>query len=75
MSAPEPDPSGNGRAALAAGLILAAVALGFAFAPRIVAWADGTSPGAGIWVGGALAVVLIGGFVGVFALRARSRRS
>ena len=60
--------------AIAAGLILAAVALGFAVAPRIVAWADGVSPGLGFWAAVALAVALGGGFIGVFWLRGRARR-
>ena len=65
---------GDARATLAAGLILAAVAIGFALAPRVTAWADGISPGAGIFAGAAWAVLLIGGFVGIFWLRARGRR-
>ena len=76
MSEPD-DPSPSPRVpseAIAAGLILAAVALGFAVAPRIVAWADGIAPGLGFWVGIVLAVVLCGGFVGVFWLRGRARR-
>ena len=65
---------GDGRAALAAGLILAATALGFVLAPSVVAWADGIAPGAGIFAGAGLAVLLIGGFVAVFWLRSRARR-
>lgn len=69
----EPDQSSVG-ALVAAGLILGALALGFAFAPKVVAWADGVSPGLGIWAGAGLAVLLIGGFFAVFWLRSRARR-
>lgn len=65
---------GDRQAPIAAGLILAAVALGFAVAPRIVAWADGISPGLGFPAAVVLAVVLGGGFVAVFWLRGRARR-
>ena len=66
---------GSDRAApIAAGLILAALALGFAFAPRIVAWADGVSPGLGFPAAVVLAILLGGGFVAVFWLRGRARR-
>ena len=61
-------------ALVAAGLILAALALGFALAPSVVAWADGISPGLGIWAGAVMATILIGGFFAVFWLRARARR-
>ena len=70
-----PEPTSTERSApIAAGLILAAVALGFVLAPRVVAWADGVWFGSGIYVGALLAALLMLGFVGVFWLRARSRR-
>ena len=72
MSAPSP--RDDRRAPIAAGLILAAVALLFVVSPRIVAWADGSTPGLGIYVGFALAALMMGGFVGVFWLRGRSAR-
>ena len=77
--APQREDAGTGSPrvppeAIAAGLILAAVALGFAVAPSIVAWADGVSPGLGFWVGLLLAIALGGGFIGVFWLRGRARR-
>ena len=78
MNEPDPTPRPSGpripSEAIAAGVILAAVALGFAVAPRIVAWADGISPGAGFWVAMLLAAILGGGFIGVFWLRGRARR-
>ena len=67
-------PTEDRRAPIAAGLILAAVALIFVVSPRIVAWADGTTPGLGIYVGFALAALMMGGFVGVFWLRGRAGR-
>ena len=69
----ERNESGMG-ALVAAGLILAALALGFALAPRIVGWANAVSPTLGVFVAVAHAVVLIGGFFAVFWLRSRSRR-
>ena len=73
---PRGDERGDGGkgAPVAAGLILAALALGFALAPTIVAWADGVSPGLGFPAAIVLAVLLGGGFVAVFWLRGRSRR-
>ena len=68
------DRSGDRSAPVAAGLILAAVALGFAFAPTVVAWADGIRPGLGFPAAVVLAVLLGGGFVAVFWLRGRARR-
>ena len=74
MSDPEPSPRIPSEA-IAAGLILAAVALAFAVAPSVVAWADGIRPGLGFWAAVAMSVVIGGGFIGVFWLRGRSRRS
>lgn len=74
---PRPTKDGDApdrSAPLAAGLILVAVALGFAVAPTIVAWADGIRPGLGFPAAVVLAVLLGGGFVAVFWLRGRSRR-
>lgn len=69
------DDRNEGRgAALAAGLILAALALAFVMAPRIVAWADGVSPGLGFPMAVALFIAMGGGFVAVFWLRGRARR-
>ena len=62
------------RAPIAAGLILAALALGFAAAPTLVAWADGVRPGLGFPAAIVLAILLGGGFVAVFWLRGRARR-
>ena len=64
----------NASAPIAAGLILAAVALGFVLAPRIVAWADGVSPGLGFPAALVMFALLGGGFVAVFWLRGRARR-
>ena len=60
--------------AIAAGLILSALALGFALAPRIVGAAGGIESGLGFFVAVLLAVLLGGGFIGVFWLRGRARR-
>ena len=74
MSNDDPNKDGYDRSApIAAGLILAGVALVFALGPRIVAWADGDTPGAGIWAGALWAMLLVGGFVAVFWFRGRSR--
>ena len=74
MSEPEQRGPGIPSEAIAAGLILAAVALGFAIAPRIVHWAGGIESGVGFFVAVLLAIVLGGGFIGVFWLRGRARR-
>ena len=68
------DPDSSRGAPVAAGLILAALALGFALAPRVVAWADGVRPGLGFPAAVVLAVLLGGGFVALFWLRGRARR-
>ena len=65
---------GERGAPIAAALILVAVALGFALAPRAVAWADGVRPGLGFPMAVVLAILLGGGFVAVFWLRGRARR-
>ena len=72
--APKRDDAPDRRAPVAAGLILAAVALGFAFAPSVVAWADGIRPGLGFPAAVVLAILLGGGFVAVFWLRGRAKR-
>ena len=61
-------------APIAAGLILAAVALAFVLAPRAVAWADGVRPGLGFPMAVVLFALIGGGFIGVFWLRGRARR-
>ena len=71
---PTPETTPDRSAPIAAGLILAAVALAFVLAPRAVAWADGVRPGFGFPMAVVLFALIGGGFIGVFWLRGRARR-